>query len=406
MQRSTTSYSSHNQSHKSMQPKFKECVFDSDKDPKYFRLWVRLLSGIIRNIPGGAALENFLDHYLKRDLHTSSTRPSFLDDDELALGDHATNGGIQASSRDEDDEEISVFQRDPTLFPRKYQDLLEESVELDVLLFHTLFTIVKGNYLALITDLNGDYGRYTFAIIAMWKHASLQSCNRRIEAMDSMQQLHFHGDAGKWKIDFLSRAREVYASGATIEHFIMQCAFNSFEGKNSQVQAKITEDINNDDLVRKGMNLETLASNYGSFLATLNAQKNSRMVGINSAMKRNKKKWCHKCKEWGHHTYDCDRDEDKEATSDDPDSEVIKPTKTARKTRCDYCKYDGHTKEKCRLWKRHQKEKSEKDEDASDDAEDTKEIAESKPVATAQVQDRQIIDLMKKLKSGEIKLAI
>ena len=101
----------------------------------------------------------------------------------------------------------------------------------------------------------------------MWKHANLQSANRRIEAMSAMQELHYHGDAGKWKIDFLSRAREVYASHASIEHYIMQCAFNSFEGKCQPLQAKITEDINNDDLVGEGMNLEALASKYGAFLA-------------------------------------------------------------------------------------------------------------------------------------------
>ena len=63
----------------------------------------------------------------------------------------------------EDDDEVSIFQRDPTLYPKKYKELLEESVALDVKLFHTLFTIVKGTYLNLITDLTGKYGRYTFA---------------------------------------------------------------------------------------------------------------------------------------------------------------------------------------------------------------------------------------------------
>ena len=86
-------------SYKSMQPKFKDCAFDSDKDPKYFRVWTRLLSGIIRNVPGGKPLEQFLDSYLKRDAHTSSTRPAFfLDDAALDLGEYAPPGATMDSS--------------------------------------------------------------------------------------------------------------------------------------------------------------------------------------------------------------------------------------------------------------------------------------------------------------------
>ena len=36
-----------------LQPKFKDCTFDSDKKPEYLRTWLRLLSGIVHNIPNG-----------------------------------------------------------------------------------------------------------------------------------------------------------------------------------------------------------------------------------------------------------------------------------------------------------------------------------------------------------------
>ena len=61
-----------------LQPKFKDCTFDSDKKPEYLRTWLRLLSGIVRNIPHGTQLENFLDSYLQRRLNEATTRPSFL----------------------------------------------------------------------------------------------------------------------------------------------------------------------------------------------------------------------------------------------------------------------------------------------------------------------------------------
>ena len=61
-----------------LQPKFKDCTFDSDKKPEYLRTWLRLLSGIVRNIPHGKQIENFLDSYLQRRLNEATTRPSFL----------------------------------------------------------------------------------------------------------------------------------------------------------------------------------------------------------------------------------------------------------------------------------------------------------------------------------------
>ena len=61
-----------------LQPKFKDCTFDSDKKPEYLRTWLRLLSGIVRNIPHGKQIEHFLDCYLQHRLNEATTRPSFL----------------------------------------------------------------------------------------------------------------------------------------------------------------------------------------------------------------------------------------------------------------------------------------------------------------------------------------
>ena len=249
-----------------MQPKFKDCLFECDKTPEYFLTWIRLISGIIRNIQGGEPLENFLDNYLQREKNTASTRPEFLNDPLLGFEENPFEdpGSSAPEQGDQESSSITVGQSTSSASnPFRYSDLSPTSVALDKHLFHVLFTIVKGSYLNLITDLTGTYTRYTFAIIAMWKHANLGNCNRRITAMSAMQELIYHGDAGIWKIEFIKRAREVYAAGATIEHFIMQCAFNSFEGKNTQVQAKITEDINDDQLVRPGMNFRGLKLNPG-----------------------------------------------------------------------------------------------------------------------------------------------
>ena len=174
-----------------LQPKFKDCTFDSDKKPEYLRTWLRLLAGIVRNIPHGKQIENFLDYYLQRQLHEAATRPAFLS--EVGLQLTAPTDSSNGVDPGEESEEVSTD--DPSLYPKAYYDLSPEAQALDKALFQTLFTIVQGSYLDLITDLNGENARYTFAIIAMWRHGELGSSTRRIVAMNKMQELQYHGDA-------------------------------------------------------------------------------------------------------------------------------------------------------------------------------------------------------------------
>ena len=276
-----------------LQPKFKDCTFDSDKKPEYLRTWLRLLAGIVRNIPHGKQIENFLDYYLQRQLHEAATRPAFLS--EVGLQLTAPTDSSNGVDPGEETEEVSTD--DPSLYPKAYYDLSPEAQALDKALFQTLFTIVQGSYLDLITDLNGENARYTFAIIAMWRHGELGSSTRRIVAMNKMQDLQYHGDAAKWKLDFIGRAREVYSSKLTIEHFIMHCAFKSFEGKNTQVQSMIASDINSDK-VGPDMSLEHLAGNCSSFLSTLTAGKSSSKI-------HNQNQHCGYCRKPGHHESEC-----------------------------------------------------------------------------------------------------
>ena len=367
-----------------LQPKFKECAFDSNKKPEYLRTWIRLLTGIVRNIPHGKPLENFLDISLSRRLHEASTRPAFLSEDIFQL---------TAPSPDNDGLEAPEDTSDLSLYPQHYYDIPEESQELDAALFHTLFTIVQGPYLDVITDLTGDYARYTFAIAALWKHGELGSTTRRIHAMNHMQELSYHGDASKWKLDFIARAREVYSSRLTIEHFIMHCAFKSFDGKSSQVQSMIAMDINSDK-VGPEMNLEELANNYSTFLSTLSAGKST---GAPTNTVR-----CSFCKNKGHSEKDCRK---KAAKGGSP----IQPVggrgrggdRGGRGGRgsgvsggphpnitCHKCKKKGHYANKCP--------------EAQPKAD-----TPSAPTNSAQsISDTAITDLCKKLKSGEIKLAL
>ena len=147
-----------------LQPKFKDCTFDSDKKPEYLRTWLRLLSGIVRNIPHGKQIENFLDSYLQRRLNEATTRPSFLQEAGLQLSAPSAEAPSSAEDTNDQGSEAEVTINDPSEYPKAYYQLSPESQALDKALFHTLFTIVQGSYLDLITDLTGENARYTFAI--------------------------------------------------------------------------------------------------------------------------------------------------------------------------------------------------------------------------------------------------
>ena len=89
----------------------------------------------------------------------------------------------------------------------QYRDLHEEAMALDKALFNIITKIAKGirSYLALCIDLTGENARYTFAIIAMYKHAALTASNRRMVAMTQMADPKYHRDPGKWKLDFMAQ---------------------------------------------------------------------------------------------------------------------------------------------------------------------------------------------------------
>ena len=433
-----------------LQPKFKECAFDSDKNPKAFLSWTQLLAGLVRNIPGGEALEDFLDEYLDRK-KIKATMPAFLQDDRLslhglglggssprprgeALGsrdtisprinpirrrggalrtileeddddssertasvDRGGASGTTSSARSEPDDELE-YEEDHLPEPGRlscYADLPQESQKLDQILFHTLYTIVSGSFLSIITDLQGGYARYTFAMIAMWKHSELGAATRRLEALNSMQDLSYQGDPGKWKLQLMAKAREVYASGLTIEHYIMHCAFKSFAGKNTQVQGMIAEDINSEK-VGPDMPLEELATRYSVFLSTLQAGNK----GVNSIAPSNK---CSYCDKPGHSAKDC-----RKRLSDEADKKKKKKgakTSSASTTftgKCNHCGKQGHKAVDCRKKAAEDKDKQQGDKPKSGN--DSQKQASVNATQNSRMTPAQLEDLVSQLKAGALSL--
>ena len=103
-----------------LQPKFKDCTFDSDKKPEYLRTWLRLLSGIVRNIPHGKQIENFLDSYLQRRLNEATTRPSFLQEAGLQLSAPTAEAPSSAEGTNDQGSEAEVSINDPSEYPKAY----------------------------------------------------------------------------------------------------------------------------------------------------------------------------------------------------------------------------------------------------------------------------------------------
>ena len=143
--------------------------------------------------------------------------------------------------------------------------------------------------------------------------------------MDGMSGLSYHGDPGKWKLDFLKSVREIYESRFTMEHWIMHSAFKSFDGKNQQVQGMIADDINNEQIVGSATNFDALSSRYSQFLATMGTSKHAK-AAITPTPGAGKGKKCSRCNGTGHSGDQCKH---KDAT-------------------CEHCGLKGHLKKACR----------------------------------------------------------
>ena len=398
-----------------LQPKFKDCQLSGDKGRNDLRQWINLISSIVSNIEHGRPIELFLDHYLDRATFETRIAPSFLTDGALALPVD-DDGGISIGSQDtesqnlgQDDNEAEAVDPGAQLappphsisaaqMPTVYTDLSPESMRLDMALFLTVSTIVKGRFFDVISGLRGRNARYSFAIAALWKHAALNDSTRRLAAMDNMQGLSYHGDPLKWKLDFMKNVREVYESKMTLEHWMMHCAFKSFEGKNSQVQAMIAKDINEDGFITDSMNFDEVATNYTRFLSTMATGKNGNRInlaekkaaaerkkttGVNGDDKKPSGKVCNRCGEAGHHPNQC-----KHKTSV-----------------CKHCGLVGHLAKVCHR-KKMSKEAARKEiADRKSTPKDTAvNTATPPPSYSSQFTDAALLDLQKKLKSGEIKL--
>ena len=153
----------------SVQPKFKDCQYDYDKHPGDLRAWIILIGNLVRSLEFGLALELFLDSFLNRVDHSSSTQPSFLDDPRLNLPTTTTPqeaNATEATSEPSTATTPNVLHRlQQEVRPHLYSDLSSESQQLDVVIYTALCTILRGGMLKIISELRGSNARYTFVAV-------------------------------------------------------------------------------------------------------------------------------------------------------------------------------------------------------------------------------------------------
>ena len=146
-------------------------VWDSDKDPKGFNIWLENVSSMVRATEHGTPLEDMLDSKLRRRPALNQNVPTFILDDP-DFGTVAMSGASGESAQVDDDDVISIG----SLFTTgehtgKYADLPMETRQLDGLLYNVLRRNVRGSKHALLSSVT--FPSYVQAILILDKHMGI-----------------------------------------------------------------------------------------------------------------------------------------------------------------------------------------------------------------------------------------
>ena len=149
----------------------------------------------------------------------------------------------------------------------------------------------------------------------------------------------------------MAALQEIYASRATIEHFMMGCLLLSFQGKSLQVQSMLVKDINSDK-VGPGMQLEEVIYAYSAFIVMMNSIDglSCGINGVGQGDRKNKggagakfKGKCNNCGKTRHKSKDCTK-----GTQNPVGNINQKPLcNHSKKDWCKYCLWGPHKERDC-----------------------------------------------------------
>jgi hypothetical protein len=305
-------------------------VWDSDKDPTGFTLWLDTFSSLVRATDHGAPLEDFITYKTGREVFVEASVPSFLlnDPDFMGVPVAASSprrptppinktdsvSDVPQSASDTDAAKRRLFTDPSTVSfddldalrtgvtkvrlkksPTTYMELPEASRSLDGLLYNVLKMVVKGSKSSLLTCVM--FPSYVQAVCVMISHMDISKYDRIIRAIFGLDQLTFNGDVHVFQVKAMSVIREVRASKANITHLILTRLMRAFEGKSKTVQYKIAEIINSGVEIDETLNLYDIIQSLCSDIATVGDVKAS----VNSVTDDVK---CNHCG-YNHKTEDC-----------------------------------------------------------------------------------------------------
>ena len=322
-------------------------VWESDKDPKGFNLWVENMGSLVRATEHGLPLEHMLDSKLRRQPLVTQSVPSFLLEDPdfappaAAPAEPNVTGAASSATVDDNVSSGSLFTSGQHSI--RYSDLSEDTKQLDALLYNVLRMNIRGSKVSLLSSVT--FPSYVQAILILDKHMSISKMDRIVTAFTAMDKLTYSGDALKFQTESLSLKKELDLCGANMTHYFMCRIMKAFDGKSKTVQFEIASDFNN-ETIDSNLNIYDLVQKYCSLLASV-GDGTSKQVSI----------VCHHCN-GPHKKNDCPKLKAEKATAAKKKQNEFKKKKKSLKDAkkkpkegdevvCYGCGEKGHIKPNC-----------------------------------------------------------
>ena len=277
-------------------------VWDSAKNPNGFTAWSDDIGSLVRQLPFGEMIEEFLDHKLKRTKVRSSMRPVWLaNDPDFQRDPPAPHGSLSheevAGLGEEGDEEeddpdrpspppvdepcpseaggsVASHMHSASYLSTKFgevppalrcQNWDAETIALDRQLYATLKAAIRGPKKDVVADLG--IISYVAAMAALWLQHSTNSTSRKLTALNAMQKLSYRGNVDQWQTDATRCVREMLASRITVYDIMLLHIRNSFDGKINFMKFLVAKDIE-DESIDLRTSLNDLILKYAADVAS------------------------------------------------------------------------------------------------------------------------------------------
>ena len=144
-------------------------------------------------------------------------------------------------------------------------------------------------------------GSFVKAVYALHKKCGLSTMGCKTDALDKLFAMAngYKGKASTFQTEFLVAVMNVIKSGITMKEVILFTFMKAFQGKNSHVQYRIGEDINN-GLIDETTNIDDFVAKHCGLVSTVDVMGPSKVQMVRPS--------CTICGRDNHEAKDC-RDE-------------------------------------------------------------------------------------------------